>query len=115
MHGPSTKWKKDRSSPIKELLGKWLFLIYAILYASFMFVNVTSPEFMGNDIGGINVAIAYGFILIIVAMLLAVAYNHVCTSVERIMNRTTEEILAEECELDEYEDEDEDEDEEEEH
>ena len=102
MHEPSVKWKKDRSSPIKELLGKWLFIIYAILYGGFMFLNVTSPAFMGTDIGGINVAIAFGLILIIVAMILAVAYNHVCTSVERIMNRTTAEILAE-CENDETE------------
>lgn len=102
MHGPSAKWKKDRSSPIKELLGKWLFIIYAILYVGFMFVNVTSPAFMGTDVGGINVAIAFGLILIIVAMILAVAYNHVCTNVELIMNRTSAEILAE-CEADEAE------------
>lgn len=99
MHGPTAKWEKDRSSPIKELLGKWLFIIYAILYGGFMFVNVTSPDFMGTDVGGINVAIAFGLILIIVAMILAVAYNHICTSMERVMNRTAAEILAE-CESD---------------
>lgn len=90
MHEPATKWKNDRSSPIKELLGKWLFVLYALLYGGFMFINVTSPDFMGHDIGGINVAIAYGFILIISAMILAFAYNHVCTHAEEIMNRETE-------------------------
>jgi hypothetical protein len=87
MHGQPSKWKKDRSSPIKELLGKWLFVLYAILYVGFMAINVTSPSFMRNDVGGINVAIAYGVVLIIFAMILAFAYNHVCSTIEGIMNR----------------------------
>jgi uncharacterized membrane protein (DUF485 family) len=82
LHGPTIKWKKDHTSPIKELLGKWLFVLYTIVYAGFILVNVLSPEFMGIDVGSFNVAIAYGFGLIIFAILLALIYNHISTRVE---------------------------------
>lgn len=86
MHGPATQWKKDNASSIKELLGKWLFLLYAIVYSGFILINVTSPDFMGIYVGDINVAIVYGFGLIIFAMILAFAYNHVSTHAEEILN-----------------------------
>jgi uncharacterized membrane protein (DUF485 family) len=85
-HGPSVEWKHDHASRIKELLGKWLFFIYTIFYAGFIFVNVVSPEFMGINMGSFNVAIAYGFALILFAILLALIYNHFCTRVEEWLN-----------------------------
>lgn len=92
MHGPSSEWKKDRSSSLKELLGKWLFLLYLLVYGGFILINVFSPDFMGIDVGSLNVAIVYGFGLIIVAILLALAYNHVCTHAERLLdNENTKE------------------------
>lgn len=86
MHGPSTEWGKDSSSSIKELLGKWLFVLYAIVYAGFIMINVLSPEFMGIEVGSLNVAIVYGFLLIVFAMLLAFVYNHVSSHAEEVMN-----------------------------
>ncbi|GAB1477324.1 hypothetical protein MASR2M70_21620 [Bacillota bacterium] len=86
MHGSSTEWKKDNSSSIKELLGKWLFIMYAMVYAGFIVINVASPSFMGIEVGSFNVAIVYGFLLILFAMLLAFAYNHVSSHVEELMN-----------------------------
>jgi uncharacterized membrane protein (DUF485 family) len=86
VHGPATQWKRDNASSIKELLGKWLFLLYAIVYGGFILINVTSPDFMGIQVGDINVAIVYGFGLIIFAMILAFAYNHVSTHAEEILN-----------------------------
>lgn len=86
VHGPATQWKKDNASSIKELLGKWLFLLYAIVYGGFILINVTSPDFLGIYVGDINVAIVYGFGLIIFAMILAFAYNHVSTHAEEILN-----------------------------
>lgn len=83
-HGPSTEWKKDNSSSLKELLGNWLFVIYTIVYVGFIIINVFSPKFMGIDVGSLNVAIVYGFGLIIFAMILAFAYNHVCTHAEEL-------------------------------
>ena len=96
MHGPSSDWKKDNSSSVKELLGKWLFLLYAIVYGGFIIINVVSPEFMGIKVGSLNVAIVYGFLLIVFAMLLAVAYNHVSTHAESVMNKDNESEETEE-------------------
>lgn len=90
MHGPSSNWKKDNSSSVKELLGKWLFLLYAIVYGGFIVINVVSPKFMGIEVGSLNVAIVYGFLLIVFAMLLAFAYNHVSTHAEDVMNKDKE-------------------------
>lgn len=90
MHGPSTEWKKDNSASIKELLGKWFFILYAIVYAGFIVINVFSPKFMGIKVGSFNVALVYGFLLIGFAMLLAFAYNHVSSHAERILNNEEE-------------------------
>jgi uncharacterized membrane protein (DUF485 family) len=87
MHGPPTQWKKDSAATIKELLGKWLFFMYAIVYAGFILINVFSPAFMGIDIGGLNMAIVYGFGLILFAMLLAFAYNHISTRAEQLFSK----------------------------
>jgi uncharacterized membrane protein (DUF485 family) len=85
MHEPSTNWQKDYSSPLKELFGKWFFILYSIVYAGFIIVSVVSPSLMATDVGAINVAIAYGFLLIIIAVVLAFAYNHFCTRAEEMM------------------------------
>jgi uncharacterized membrane protein (DUF485 family) len=90
MHGPSSEWKKDNSSSLKELLGKWLFILYAIVYAGFIVINVVSPQFMGIEVGSLNVALVYGFLLIVFAMLLAFAYNHVCSHAEEMLNNDGE-------------------------
>jgi uncharacterized membrane protein (DUF485 family) len=90
MHGPSSEWKKDNASSIKELLGKWLFILYAIVYVGFIVINVLSPKFMGIEVGSLNVALLYGFLLIVFAMLLAFAYNHVSSHAEEILNKDGE-------------------------
>jgi uncharacterized membrane protein (DUF485 family) len=90
MHGSSTEWKEDNSSPLKELFGKWFFALYLLAYAGFILINVVSPKLMATDMGSINVAIFYGFMLIILAMILAFAYNHFCTRAEEIMEDDNE-------------------------
>ncbi len=84
-HGPSTEWKADKASSLKELLGKWMFLLYTTVYAGFIFINVFAPNFMGIDVGSFNVAIVYGFGLIVFAIFLAFAYNHVGTHAEELL------------------------------
>lgn len=86
MHGPHVEWKKDSSAVIKELVGKWFFVLYAIVYFGFILINVFSPQFMGMRIGSMNMAIVFGLGLILFAMLLAFAYNHISTRAELIMN-----------------------------
>ncbi len=87
MHGPSSEWKKDNAVSIKVIIGKWFFILYAIVYVGFIFINVASPKFMSIDIGSLNIAIIYGFGLILFAMLLAFAYNHISTHAESVMNK----------------------------
>ncbi|OGS18580.1 MAG: hypothetical protein A3J83_05490 [Elusimicrobia bacterium RIFOXYA2_FULL_40_6] len=85
-HGKSTEWKKDNAASLKELLGKWLFILYTLAYAGFIFINVISPKFMGIEVSSWNVAILYGIGLITLAMVLAFIYNHVSTHAEELLN-----------------------------
>lgn len=87
MHHPESKWGHDPAASLKILLGKWFFLIYSMVYAGFIIVNVLSPSIMGIDVGSLNVAIVYGFGLILFAMLLALAYNHISTLAEELLQR----------------------------
>ncbi len=82
-HGPATKWDKDKSIPYKIRLGLWMFLSYFILYGGFIVINVVDPKLMGIDIGSLNLAIVYGFSLIIIALILALVYNHQSNKLER--------------------------------
>ena len=85
MHEPSSQWAKDHAASIKRVLGLWFVTLYAILYAGFIVINVVSPGFMAVDVGSFNVAIVYGFLLIIFAIFLAAIYNHICTHAEDVM------------------------------
>ncbi len=89
-HGPATEWKKDQSASIKSKLGLIMFLIYTVIYAGFIIINVYNPKLMAIEIGSINLAIVYGFVLIVFALILAVVYNHYCTRLEEKMNQDDE-------------------------
>ena len=82
-HGPATKWDDDKSIPHKIRLGLWMFLAYLILYGGFIIINVVDPKLMGTDIGSLNLAIVYGFALIIIALILALVYNQKSTNLEK--------------------------------
>ncbi|MDW7656859.1 MAG: DUF485 domain-containing protein [Bacillota bacterium] len=86
-HGPSTVWKEDSSVHYKSRLGVIMFLIYALVYSSFIFVNVVFPQWMKKDVGSLNVAIVFGVGLIVFAIILAFIYNHLCTLAERKSDR----------------------------
>lgn len=59
-------------------LGLLFFVLYFLLYAGFMALAVVSPLAMGARLGPTNVAISYGFLLIVVALALAVVYMRRC-------------------------------------
>lgn len=82
-HGPSSKWDKDKSIPIKIKLGLWMFAGYLLLYAGFILINVLNPKLMGLDVGSLNLAIVYGFALIIIAVIMAIIYNIISTRLEK--------------------------------
>jgi uncharacterized membrane protein (DUF485 family) len=84
-HGPATEWKENKAlEDKKSRLGVLLFIIYTVVYAGFILMNVMANKVMRIKIGSLNVAIVYGFGLIILALVLAVFYNHICTKSEKL-------------------------------
>lgn len=90
MHGPSTDWGDDHASSFKTRVGIWMFILYAIIYAGFVLISTLNPELMKSDIGSLNLAIIYGFGLLIFALMLAVVYNAICSAAEEAFNEANE-------------------------
>lgn len=88
LHGPAAKLNEDRSSKKKASLGVKLFLAYLVLYAGFTVIGVFKPELMGlRIVFGLNLAIVYGFGLIIVAIVMGWIYHMICSGYEDKMNK----------------------------
>jgi uncharacterized membrane protein (DUF485 family) len=61
-----------------------MFIIYALIYTGFVILNVISPLAMEKTVLlGLNLAVVYGFGLIIVALIMALIYNEACSRRER--------------------------------
>jgi uncharacterized membrane protein (DUF485 family) len=57
-------------------LGLWLFAVYLVLYGGFVLLAAFSPESMEiTPLAGVNLAIWYGFGLIVAALALALVYG----------------------------------------
>jgi uncharacterized membrane protein (DUF485 family) len=56
-----------------------MFAIYVPIYAAFILISVLSPKTMGTDIGSLNLAIVFGFGLIVLAIAQALVYNYICS------------------------------------
>ncbi len=82
-HGPSTEWQAEKSQAYKSKLGIIMFAIYTPVYLAFILISVISPSFMAKDIGSLNVAIVYGFGIIVLAIIQAIIYNNICSAKER--------------------------------
>lgn len=62
-------------------IGLVLFAIYLVLYGGFVLLNAFAPETMEiTPISGVNLAILYGFGLIVAALVLALIYGLLCRS-----------------------------------
>ena len=60
-------------------IGLVLFFVYLALYGGFVFLSAFSPESMeSTPVAGVNLAILYGFGLIIAALILALVYGAIC-------------------------------------
>lgn len=60
-------------------LGLQLFGVYLVLYGGFVLLSAFAPQTMElTPVGGINLAILYGFGLIIAALILALIYGAIC-------------------------------------
>ena len=88
LHEPAAKSGKDPAFAFKRRLGVWLFIAYGVVYAGFVTLNVAAPAVMDTILAlGLNVAVLYGFGLIVLALLLALVYNRACGRKEKEMQR----------------------------
>lgn len=85
LHEPAnTDTTPDPAAGYKARLGLLLFTIYALLYGGFVAINLTVPGLMELTVfWGINLAVVYGFGLIVAALALALVYDALCRSRER--------------------------------
>lgn len=90
-HKPAPEAGVDAASTYKTQVGLILFLIYGAVYASFVVINTFNPTAMGQIVfAGLNLAIVYGFGLIILAIVMGLIYNVICTRAEDRMNSPEE-------------------------
>jgi uncharacterized membrane protein (DUF485 family) len=84
-HEPAPESGPDPASRYKTRLGVMMFVVYCVVYAGFVFLNVlTEGRVMQTMVfAGLNLAVVYGIGLIVFALLLALIYNHLCTRKER--------------------------------
>ena len=87
-HGPAVELGVDHAAKRKSRLGVVLFFVYLIVYAGFVAVGVADYTLMGEIVlGNQNLAVVYGFGLIILAIVMGVVYNFYCTKFENKMNK----------------------------
>ena len=86
-HGPAVELGRDEAAAIKSKIGLRLFFVYGLIYAGFVFINTVKPKLMAKDIFmGLNLAVVYGFGLIILAIVMGLLYNAFCTKKENELN-----------------------------
>ena len=63
----------------KTTIGIRMTLLYSLVYAGFVGLSVFQPTWMGGRaVLGLNLAVSYGLGLILLAILFALVYNHLC-------------------------------------
>ncbi len=83
-HGPAVQYEEhEEVVAYKSKVGIKLFFVYALVYAVFIIINTVSPTTMDiKVIFGINLASFYGFTLIILAIIMGLIYNSICSKKE---------------------------------
>ncbi len=90
-HGPPAELEKDNAAPEKARIGLILFFVYGLIYAGFVAVNTFSPKAMSLIVlSGLNLAVVYGFGLIVLAIVMGLIYNYWCGRLEARMNTDEE-------------------------
>jgi len=88
-HGTPTDHDADQASfdpaaRYKTRLGLILVLVYGFIYAGFVAINTFAPTAMEVIVlFGVNLAVTYGFGLIVVAIVMGLFYNLLSTRKER--------------------------------
>lgn len=72
----------ESASPQRQFnarLGLILFAVYLVLYLAFVLINAFAADVMDTIVAaGLNLAIVYGFALILFAFVLAILYGWLC-------------------------------------
>jgi uncharacterized membrane protein (DUF485 family) len=77
----SSNSNDDSPSPSHTRLGHGLFLLYLVCYTAFVLANAFAVDWIERTLVlGVNVAVAGGLGLIVLAFLLAVIYDWCCRS-----------------------------------
>lgn len=88
LHEPASKTGKDPASSFKSYIGVRMFWFYCLVYAGFVVINLAQPTLMESTVLlGLNLAVFYGFFLIVLALVMALIYNHLATAKETELNR----------------------------
>lgn len=91
-HESAPEMGHDAATAFKTRLGLILFAIYGLVYVGFVAINTFSPGTMGQIVlAGLNLAVVYGFGLIILAIVMGLIYNIICSRAEDRMNHRTPE------------------------
>jgi uncharacterized membrane protein (DUF485 family) len=79
-HAPAEQEPFDEAEARRRArIGLILFAVYFALYAGFMLMNVFASDWMElTPLAGVNLAILYGFGLILAALALAFVYAWLC-------------------------------------
>jgi uncharacterized membrane protein (DUF485 family) len=84
----------DSPSPQRRYntrLGLFLFLVYLTLYTGFVLINAFAADKMETIVlAGLNLAIVYGFGLIVFAIVLALIYGLMCRKDPAELTETAE-------------------------
>jgi uncharacterized membrane protein (DUF485 family) len=77
--------------------GLVLFAVYLLLYSGFVLLNAFAPQKMeATPVAGINLAILYGFGLIVAALVMALLYGCLCTAEGDISDNRAHRVQAQE-------------------
>lgn len=91
LHDSQVESGKDLAAGYKSRLGMRLFCVYASFYLLFVLINLFQPNLMEIVVvAGLNLAVVYGMLLIVAALVLALFYDRACRREEnrhRLDNR----------------------------
>ncbi|MFK8114846.1 MAG: DUF485 domain-containing protein [Rubripirellula sp.] len=79
MNDPDTSPPDPTARQFNSKLGLILFAIYLAFYLGFVLINAFAADMMETVVlAGLNLAIVYGFALIVVAFVMAMIYGFMC-------------------------------------
>ena len=83
LHKPAESCGADHAVAYKKRVGAYMFALYSLVYTGFVVINIVKPVLMEKIVfKGLNLAVVYGFGLIIFALFLALIYNCMCAKEE---------------------------------